>query len=201
MKALSLQPRSTAVLARLVEARSQFRPRAARAVGIARAHWLFRSCRLGWGVSAYGHVAVHNRGLVELGERITFLGGMLPTSLTCHDGARLTIGAESHFNYGVSLESRVSVQIGARCMFASLVRICDQDLRRTAPIVIEDDVWVAHGAILLPGVRIGARSVVAAGSVVTRDVPADSLAMGNPARSMSLDLVSSTRTEIHREHS
>lgn len=50
------------------------------------------------------------------------------------------------------------------------------------PIEIGSDVWVGGGAILLPGVRVGARSVIGAGSVVTRDVPEGVLVHGNPAR-------------------
>lgn len=49
------------------------------------------------------------------------------------------------------------------------------------PITVEDDVWIGAGATVIGGVSIGARSVVAAGSVVTRDVPPDSLVGGNPA--------------------
>jgi acetyltransferase-like isoleucine patch superfamily enzyme len=51
-----------------------------------------------------------------------------------------------------------------------------------APIVIEDDVWIGFGSVVLPGVRIGAGSVIGAKSVVTRDVPAGVIAAGNPAR-------------------
>jgi acetyltransferase-like isoleucine patch superfamily enzyme len=47
--------------------------------------------------------------------------------------------------------------------------------------VVEDDVWIGHGAIILQGVRIGEGSVVAAGSVVTKDVPPYSIMAGNPA--------------------
>ncbi|MGY1607517.1 MULTISPECIES: DapH/DapD/GlmU-related protein [unclassified Geodermatophilus] len=51
-----------------------------------------------------------------------------------------------------------------------------------APITIGDDVWLGGGAIVLPGVTIGENTVVGAGSVVTRDLPADVVAVGNPAR-------------------
>lgn len=50
------------------------------------------------------------------------------------------------------------------------------------PIRIEDGVWIGGGAVILPGVTIGARSIIGAGAVVTRDIPADSVAVGNPAR-------------------
>jgi acetyltransferase-like isoleucine patch superfamily enzyme len=62
----------------------------------------------------------------------------------------------------------------------------EPSLRRTAtigkPIVIERGVWIAAGAIIIGGVTVGELSVVAAGSVVTRDVPANTLVGGNPAR-------------------
>src|SRR5918993_1075009 len=50
------------------------------------------------------------------------------------------------------------------------------------PITISDNVWLGGGAIVLPGVTIGANTVVGAGAVVTRDLPADVVAVGNPAR-------------------
>ncbi|MCP3141042.1 acyltransferase [Pyxidicoccus xibeiensis] len=177
-------------LTRFHELRDSLEPRAERVLAVARAHWLFRGLpSLGRNVAAYGPVVVKNEGALELGDRLTFAKGMMATSLTCHPGARLVIGADTTFNYGVSLEAWERVELGARCMLASFVRIADRDGHRTAPIVIEDDVWVAHGAIIMPGVRVGARSVVSAGSIVTQDVPPDSLAMGNPARNMSLELV------------
>lgn len=54
--------------------------------------------------------------------------------------------------------------------------------RLDRPIVIEDDVLVGAFAIILKGVTIGARSVIGAGSVVTKDIPADCVAAGNPAK-------------------
>jgi acetyltransferase-like isoleucine patch superfamily enzyme len=55
------------------------------------------------------------------------------------------------------------------------------------PVVIGDDVWIAHAAIVEPGVRIGRGSVISAGSVVMEDVPDFSLAVGNPAHSVPLE--------------
>lgn len=52
----------------------------------------------------------------------------------------------------------------------------------TAPVIIEDDVWIGIGAVILQGVRIGEGSIVGAGSVVTRNIPAGSIAVGVPAR-------------------
>jgi maltose O-acetyltransferase len=63
----------------------------------------------------------------------------------------------------------------------------DPELRRTgaesgSPVTIEDDVWIGSGAIVCPGVSVGANSVIGAGSVVTRAVPAGVVAAGNPCR-------------------
>jgi maltose O-acetyltransferase len=57
----------------------------------------------------------------------------------------------------------------------------NQGLEVAKPILIEDNVWIGGSAILLPGVRIGKNSVIGAGAVVTRDVPANTLVAGNPA--------------------
>ena len=65
--------------------------------------------------------------------------------------------------------------------FADPLRRIDEQGVTTRPIVIEDDVWIGANSVVLPGVRIGRHSVVAAGAVVTCDVPAGSLVAGVPA--------------------
>lgn len=162
--------------------------KAKRVVGRARARVLFIGCRGGRGICATGHVRVRLRGTASLGSRVTFLGGMIPSSVTVEKGASLEIGDETILNYGVAIEVRSSITIGRGCMFGSFVRLSDESLGRVAPVILGDDVWVAHGAIIEPGVTIGNGSVISAGSVVTADVPARSVAIGNPARVMSLDL-------------
>jgi len=57
-----------------------------------------------------------------------------------------------------------------------------QGLEYTHPVTIGDNVWICAGVIVLPGVTIGANSVIGAGSVVTKDIPPDSLAVGNPCK-------------------
>jgi acetyltransferase-like isoleucine patch superfamily enzyme len=158
------------------------RTRLKRGIGVLRARWLFRNCERGELVNALSHVCVDVRGRVKLGDRVQFWEGMIPQEIICAEGAELTIGALSLFNYGVSLRAHRSIRIGERCMFGSLVHIHDSGRNRLAPIVIEDDVWVAHAAVIEPGVTIGTGSVVGAGAVVTTDVPPWSLAVGNPAK-------------------
>ncbi len=164
-----------------------------RAVGITRAQLILRRCTLGHRIHVGDNVHCTAEGDVTLGDRVLFFGGMLPSELRCHAGARLSIGEESKFNYGFSIEAHQSVRIGRRCMIASLVRISDSDGGRTAPVVIGDDVWIAHGAIIAPGVEIGAGSVISAGSVVTTSVPPGHLALGNPARVLRLEALGSVQ--------
>jgi maltose O-acetyltransferase len=95
--------------------------------------------------------------------------------------------------YPIRIGSRV--QIGPNCGFYPVghpleaqgrsFRGADGNKRsitRGAPIVIEDDVWIGGHVVVVPGVTIGARSVVGAGSVVTKSTPADVFVAGNPAR-------------------
>ncbi len=158
------------------------------ALDIARAYLLFRNTEHGAKIVASGHVRVVAGGRIVIGNNALFTGGMIPTELLCHEGATLTIGDGADFNYGVSLEAWSSIRIGARSMFGSRVRISDTNKDGTLPIVIGDDVWVAHGAVIEPGVTIGDGSVISAGSVVTYDIPKGSLAMGNPARPLPISI-------------
>src|SRR5260370_13767718 len=158
------------------------------AVNIIRAAWYLRACERSVRVRATGVVRVANQGRVRIGDRAVFLGGMIATDLACQPGASIAIGSRSIFNYGVSLEAWSSIRIGDRSMFGSMVRVCDRGKTAAGPVVIGDDVWIAHGAIIEPGVTIGSGSVVAAGSVVSGDVPPLSAAIGNPGRSPSPSL-------------
>lgn len=105
-------------------------------------------------------------------------------------GRNLFIGAECAIVGEVRIALHAPVRIGDRVVINDGVRILtgehdvyDPAWRMTAaPIRIEDYAWVAEGAIILPGVRIGKGAVVGAGAVVTKDVPDFAIAVGNPAR-------------------
>jgi len=159
-------------------------------VGSLLARLSLRGAVLGAGVRVNGVVDSDLQGTCRIASGVTFRGGMIPTVLRVAPGATLEIGKDCIFNYGVMFDVHDQVRIGSNCLFASLVRIADLDGDRSGPVVIGDDVWIAHGVIVQPGVRIGDGAVVAAGSVVGSEVPAGHLAAGNPARSVPLDLVS-----------
>lgn len=157
-------------------------------IDVLRAAWYLRGCDRGPRVRATGPVRVAPEGSVRIGARTVFVGGMIPSRIECEPGASIEIGSNTVFNYGVTLAASESIRIGSRAMFGSLVRVGDRGTAGSRPVVIGDDVWVAHGATIGPGVTVGSGSVIGAGSVVLSDVPPESLAVGNPARSMSLSL-------------
>jgi acetyltransferase-like isoleucine patch superfamily enzyme len=109
-------------------------------------------------------------------------------------GAVLSIGEGSFVNHRSELIAHERVEIGRHCLFAWDVQVMDSDshsvdgLPHTAPVVIGDRVWIGCRATVLKGVTIGDGAVVAAGSVVTRDVPARALVAGNPARLVREDV-------------
>jgi len=156
--------------------------RASRVPGWLRARWTLAGAHLGGFVHLDGRLRVRGPRGISLGQRVFFLDGPVPSELVCRPGAELSIGGGTGLNYGTSIRATRSVRIGASCLVGSMVLIRDDDGFRTAPVVIGDEVWIAHGAIIEPGVTIGDGAVISAGAVVTGAVPAGMMAVGNPAR-------------------
>lgn len=111
----------------------------------------------------------------------------------CDYGSNIHLGSKVFFNFNCVVLDVAPVSIGNHTLFGPSVQIytaihpLDAGARRRGleagkPITVGDDVWVGGGAILCPGVTIGDRSVIGAGSVVTRSIPADVFAAGNPCR-------------------
>ncbi|MFF8965957.1 sugar O-acetyltransferase [Streptomyces globisporus] len=108
-------------------------------------------------------------------------------------GYRTTIGPRTFINFGAVLLDVARITIGADVQMGPNVQILtpthpiDPEQRRAKweaaePITIGDNVWLGGGAIVCPGVTIGENTVVGAGAVVTKDLPANVVAVGNPAR-------------------
>lgn len=139
-----------------------------------------------------GKLHLKNEGELIIGRNVSFRGKPLPSSVTVGKGARLTIGDNVFFNYGLDIGCTSSITIGRHSIIGPMVNMIDtnfhpvdaRDRSAAKPIVIGDNVWVGRGAVILPGVTIGSGSVIAAGSVVTRDVPSSVLAGGTPARTL-----------------
>jgi len=111
----------------------------------------------------------------------------------CDYGSNITLGSKVFFNFNCVILDPASVIIGSNVLFGPGVQVytfthpISASDRRTwhefaQPVEIGSDVWVGGGAIICPGVRIGSRSVIGAGSVVTNDIPEDMFAAGNPCR-------------------
>ena len=118
-----------------------------------------------------------------------------PFYIKCTDKAEITIGDNCFFNHNCSLTAAENIVIGNQCMFANNFVVVDHDRDRkdgkilkelvSAPVKIGNNVWCGANVTVLKGVTIGDGAVIAAGSVVNRDVAAYSVVAGVPARKIS----------------
>ena len=108
-------------------------------------------------------------------------------------GHNISIGDGSWVNYGLTaldvapIVIGQDVLIGPNCSLYTAIHPTEPGPRRakwesSAPITLEDNVWLGGSVVVCPGVTIGENSIIGAGAVVTRDIPANCIAVGNPAR-------------------
>ncbi|WP_432053285.1 sugar O-acetyltransferase [Streptomyces xiamenensis] len=108
-------------------------------------------------------------------------------------GSNITVGPRTFANFNLTALDVAAITIGADCQIGPNVQLLTpthplepqprrDKLEAARPITIGDNVWLGGGAIVLPGVTIGDNAVIGAGAVVTKDVPANVVAVGNPAR-------------------
>lgn len=111
----------------------------------------------------------------------------------CDYGTNLCIGDNVFFNFNCVVLDVMRVEVGSRTLIGPNVQIYTAThpmnhleratgLEYARPVTIGQDVWIGGGAVICPGVTIGDRSVIGAGSVVTKDIPPDVFAAGNPCR-------------------
>ena len=143
-------------------------------------------------INRQDYIKTHERSTLYLGKnahlklngRFTMHGH---TSIMVHDGATLEIGNNTYLNGG-SIDCSNHVIIGNDCAIADGARIMDNSWHSThspiggGKIEIGDKVWVAINAMIMPGVKIGDGAIVAAGAVVTKDVPERCMVAGVPAK-------------------
>lgn len=121
--------------------------------------------------------------------------------------ARIDIGDYCLISPGNRISAEESISIGNNVMLAANCYISDSDwhgiynrtrpFRCTKPVVLENNVWLGERVIVCKGVTIGENSVIGAGSVVTKDIPANSIAAGNPAK--VIKAINPRRRMIKRE--
>jgi maltose O-acetyltransferase len=113
----------------------------------------------------------------------------------CDYGSNITLGTNVFFNFNCVILDVAPVKIGDYVLFGPSVQVFTathplsaaerrRGLESGKTIEIGPDVWVGGGTVICPGVTIGARSIIGAGSVVTSDIPEDVIAVGNPCRVM-----------------
>lgn len=111
----------------------------------------------------------------------------------CDYGYNIRLGEKVFFNFNCVVLDVMQVTIGSRTLFGPNVQIYTathpmdhvqrgSGLEYAKPISIGEDVWVGGSAVICPGISIGDRTVIGAGSVVTKDIPSDVFAAGNPCR-------------------
>ncbi|MDD5099366.1 MAG: acyltransferase [Syntrophales bacterium] len=142
-----------------------------------------------WHVEIFG-------GPVSLGEYATVIATsdrkVRLTVWSAWDGkGKIGIGDCCLICPGVRISAATEIAIGQGCMMAHGVFVTDADwhgvydrslpIGQTAPVRIDNNVWIGDGAIVCKGVRIGENSIIGAGSVVVREIPANAVAAGNPA--------------------
>lgn len=145
-----------------------------------------------WHIEIFG-------GPVSIGDNVTLLGcSDKKTRLTVWSDRKdingITIGDHVLISPGVRISAASDICIADSCMLASHVYITDSDWHgiydRSMPpddlscVKLEENVWVGDSAIICKGVRIGKNSIIGAGSVVTNDIPANVIAVGNPAKTI-----------------
>jgi acetyltransferase-like isoleucine patch superfamily enzyme len=156
----------------------------------ARRH-LRRATRLGNRVTLHGKPKVVNQGTMTFGDRVRLDSSVATLELVALRGGHLDIGDNVFINYGSSLVASTHVRIGNDSLIGTHVMVMDTDFHRVEdkaydtsgkPVILEERVWLGNRSMVLKGVTIGHDSVVAAGSVVTSDVPPRSIVAGVPAR-------------------
>ncbi|MGX1543722.1 sugar O-acetyltransferase [Streptomyces adustus] len=120
-------------------------------------------------------------------------GAHLRPPLYVDYGSNITVGARTFVNHNLTALDVAAITIGEDCQIGPGVQLLTpthplepqprrDKLEAARPILVGDNVWIGGGAVVLPGVTIGDNSVIGAGAVVTKDVPANVVAVGNPAR-------------------
>lgn len=147
-----------------------------------------------------------------LGDNCSVNGYTTFSAAAIHEKPVLIVGNNSHIGYEVSISVAERVEIGDNCLIADRVFIADNNghpidpvrrrlgqkvnLDEISPIRIGNNVWLGYQSVILKGVTIGDNSIIGANSVVTKDVPANTIVAGNPAVTVRSLSESSSQTQV-----
>lgn len=145
------------------------------------------------GVATIKGSRLESRILMQDGAHMILHGGIFSygANIELFSGAKLEIGQEFYSNIGATIICSEKIEIGEGVILGRNVTIRDTNgnhyinsanYRNTAPVKIGDHVWLCENSNIMPGVEIGSGSIVAAGAVVTKSVPANTLVAGIPAK-------------------
>lgn len=152
--------------------------------------YLRKCTRIGKMVSVNGKPMINNRGEIILGDEVRVWSNIQQAKILTGKGGRLVVGRNSRLN-GVHIYAGMFVSIGDNVRIAPYSIILDSDFHDinnhfadglAKPVVIGNNVWIATRATILKGVTIGDGAVVAAGAVVTKDIPPYTVVAGVPAK-------------------
>ena len=129
-------------------------------------------------------------GQLDIGSALRVWGFRVPACFGARKGAELKLGDGVFINEGATVVATQSISLGSHVLVADHVSIFDSNFHqvdedtpiRQTPVFIDDNVWIGHRAVVLPGAKVGRGAVIAAGSVVTADVKSNWLVGGVPAR-------------------
>lgn len=164
----------------------------------------YRRVKVGKQVKINGRLRVYGRGQIQIGDRVRInsgrrynsIGGDTTVILNSSVHGKIVIGEGAGLS-NCTIVSRESVTIGKDVRIGGSTHIYDTDFHaisfedriirgdqnaKNSPVVIEDGAFIGSSVIILKGVTIGRHSVIGAGSVVAKDVPAGEIWAGNPAR-------------------
>ena len=155
--------------------------------------WLRQCDVVGANARTFFRPNVDNRGRIVIGSNVRLNSNWAPLELVTGPRGTIEIGDGVYINYGTLVAAEQSVRIGPNVMVGNYSIIADTEIPgieepagrppvAPRPVEIGEGAWLAARVTVLPGARIGARAVIAAGSIVAGEIPAGAVAGGIPAR-------------------
>jgi acetyltransferase-like isoleucine patch superfamily enzyme len=155
--------------------------------------WLRGCDQVGPHARTFWRPNIENRGRILLGARVRLNSNWAPVELVSGPQGVIEIGDGVFINYGSMISAHLHVRIGSNVMLGNYCIVADTEIpgigdppggpsMEARPVEIGDGAWLAARVTVLPGSRIGAGAVIAAGSIVAGDIPPGAVAGGIPAR-------------------